>query len=127
MFERVVRSVKRCLKKAIGLRKISFEELNTILIEVEAVVNNRPLVYVEENDQDEILTPSHLFCGRRTMDRATNTSPEIKMDLLRDDVISRTKHINASIDHFWKRWSKEYLVELRENHKLQRVKSAQGL
>ena len=85
MFERVVRSVKRCLKKAIGLRKISFEELNTILIEVEAVVNNRPLMYVEENDQDsvsEILTPSHLFCGRRTMDRATNTLPEMKMDLL---------------------------------------------
>ena len=127
MFERMVRSVKRCLKKAIGLRKLTFEELNTILIDIEAVVNSRPLVYVEENDLDQILTPSHLFCGRRTMDRETKLSPEIKMDLLRDDVIKRTKHISASIDHFWRRWSKEYLVELRENHRLKQTSDTPGV
>ena len=127
MFERTVRSVKRCLKKAIDLRKVTFEELNTILIDIEAVVNSRPLVYVEENDLDQILTPSHLFCGRRTMDRETKLSPEIKMDLLRDDVIKRTKHISASIDHFWRRWSKEYLVELRENHRLKQTSDTPGV
>jgi hypothetical protein len=118
MFERMVRSTKRCLLKTIGLRKLTYEELCTVLMEVEAVINNRPLVYIEENDQDQILTPSHLFCGRRTLDTQSEIGSDIKTDIKRDEVISRTKKINASIDHFWKRWSHEYLVELRENHKM---------
>ncbi len=128
MFERMVRSTKRCLKKAIGLRKLSFEEFTTILTNVEAVINNRPLTYVEEDDFDTVLTPSHLFCGRRTMDREISLGPMIapkpKTNKLRDDVIYRTRQINASVDHFWKRWSKEYLVELRENHKMHTEKKA---
>ena len=123
VFERMVRSTKRCLKKAIGLRKLSYEELNTILIEIEAVINNRPLVYVEEEDMDQLLTPSHLFCGRRTMDKEFRLSHETEDELNPNNLISRTKQINASIDHFWRRWSKEYLIELRENHKMKNKQS----
>ena len=118
MFERMVRSTKRCLRKTIGLRKLTYEELCTILLEVEAVINNRPLVYIEENDRDQILTPSHLFCGRRTLDHQSEISSDVKTDITKDDVVSRSKKINAAIDHFWKRWQREYLVDLRENHKM---------
>ena len=41
MFERMVRSTKRCLKKVIGHQRLTYEELLTTLIEVEAVINNR--------------------------------------------------------------------------------------
>ena len=75
MFERMVRSTKRCLKKVVGQRKLTYEELLTVLIEVEVVINNRPLTYVDENDLDQILTPSHLFCGRRTLDLTTDGDP----------------------------------------------------
>ena len=33
MYERMIRSVKRCLRKAIGSRRLAYEELNTVLIE----------------------------------------------------------------------------------------------
>ena len=40
IFERLVRSVKRCLKKVLGLARLSYDELFTALVEVEGVLNS---------------------------------------------------------------------------------------
>ena len=64
-FERLVKSTKRCLKKTIGTTKLSYEELHTVLVEVEAILNSRPLTYVSSEDLEEPLTPSHLLTGHR--------------------------------------------------------------
>ena len=116
LFERLIRSTKRCLKKVMKNRKLTYEELLTVLTEIEAVINNRPLTYIDEEDFDQILTPSHLFCGRRTLENATESS--VSIDLDRPDMVRRNKLINAIIGHFWKRWRNEYLIELRETHKM---------
>ena len=41
-YERLVCSVKMCLKKVLGKAFVTFEELQTILCEIEAVINSRP-------------------------------------------------------------------------------------
>ena len=43
MFERLIKSMKRCLKKTIGRARLTYEELSTLLAEVELVLNTRPL------------------------------------------------------------------------------------
>ena len=43
-FKRRVQGVKTCLKKVLGQSQLSFGELSTILVEIEAVLNSRPLV-----------------------------------------------------------------------------------
>ena len=48
-WERLVQSVKRCLKKTIGRTTLRNDELSTILVEVEAVINSIPLTYVEDD------------------------------------------------------------------------------
>lgn len=61
-WERLIQTVKRTLNKVIGRRCLSFEELNTLLGEVEGIVNARPLTYIYD-DLDGINfapTPSHL-------------------------------------------------------------------
>ena len=32
-----------------------------------------------------------------------------------ENIVKRAKFINTLLDHFWKRWSREYLSELREH------------
>ena len=64
VFERIVRSTKRCLRKIIGQAKFSQDELLTAIVEVDMVINSRPLSYMSANDLEEPLTPSHLIVGQ---------------------------------------------------------------
>ena len=66
-FERMVRCVKRCLKKILKNAKLTYEELLTLVVEIECVLNSRPLTYVSSQDRVEPLTPSHLLTGRRLL------------------------------------------------------------
>ena len=62
-WKRMIRTVKSCLTKSIGKSTLTHDELNTLLVEVEAIVNSWPLTCVED-DQDGTtypLTPSHLI------------------------------------------------------------------
>lgn len=64
IFERMVRSTKRCLKKIVGRAKLSYDELLTAITEVEMIINSRPLTYLSSDDVEEPLTPAHFLTGR---------------------------------------------------------------
>lgn len=50
LFERMVRSMKLCKKKTIGGAKLTNEELMTIILEKDMVLNSRPLSYVSSSE-----------------------------------------------------------------------------
>ena len=52
------------LKKVIGNARLSFDEMLTVLVEVEGTLNSRPLTYDDDYPSEEVLTPSHLIHGR---------------------------------------------------------------
>ena len=120
VFERLVRSTKRCLRKIVGQAKLTYDELLTAIVEVEAVLNSRPISYVSTDDIEEPLTPSHLLTGRRILslpdhlcrssedDQDCNPGPEV--------LTKCAKHLNKVLDRFWARWR---ILELREMHRHQ--------
>ena len=57
---------KSTIKKVLGRTHVSLTTLQTLVIKVEMVLNDRPLIYVSPDITDsEPLTPSHLLCGHR--------------------------------------------------------------
>ena len=57
---------KQSVKKTLGRAFVTLEQLETVIVEIEAILNDRPLTYVPSDFADpELLTPSHLLYGRR--------------------------------------------------------------
>ncbi|XP_070386283.1 uncharacterized protein [Dermacentor albipictus] len=66
-----------------GKARLNFEELTTVLTEVEVVVNSRPLTYVESDSEEPgALTPADLIIGRRLI-----TPPQSSNDLSVDSAL----------------------------------------
>lgn len=65
-WERMVRTMKEHFRKTVGFRRLALEQLMTVLVEMEQVINERPLFYVDsEVNSANILAPSQLLLGRR--------------------------------------------------------------
>ena len=66
IWERCIGIVKAGVNKVLGRALVTYDELHTVLVELEATINDRPLTYPSGELQDpEALTPSHLLNGRR--------------------------------------------------------------
>ena len=104
--ERLVRSTKRCLKKGLGSSKLRYEELLTVLVEVECVLNSKPLTYGHSEEAEEPLTPSHLLLGHRLLSRSAPISSSESLET--EEQASRHANILKILFHyFWKRWRSE--------------------
>ena len=99
VWERLVRSVKRALKVALGTRTVSDEVLSSALCEIEHIINSRPLTYVSSDTTDfRALTPNHILLG--------GSSPHLPPGVFTsDDLCSRKRwrHAQALASHFWQR------------------------
>lgn len=64
LWEASVKSIKTHLVKTIGNSMLTFEELNTLLIQIEGVLNSRPLCPKSNNPEEFVaLTPAHMLIG----------------------------------------------------------------
>ena len=72
-----MKSTKRCLHKMVGRARLYYDELSTMLTEIEAVINSRPLTYLSAEDLNEPLTPSHFLYGRRIQNLPDGLSDEV--------------------------------------------------
>ena len=121
-WERMVRCVKTCLKKHMGRSSLTFEELRTILVEIEAILNNRPLTYVydDENGVSYPLTPSQLIYGRQLTMTTKGRQSEIISTY--QSLTKRAQHHTRLLSKFALRWSREYLLSLQEQYQMSSVR-----
>ena len=112
-YERMVQVVKRCLRKSVGRSILCVYNMETLLIECEAVVNGRPLTYISDDLDQPVITPSHFLSlnakigfPRVTLQdqgdanfRLNPSSAEVLIDQLRVG--------QRQLERFWKVWSEE--------------------
>ncbi|XP_039309934.1 uncharacterized protein LOC120358749 [Solenopsis invicta] len=105
LWEAAVKSAKRhllCITKETNLK---YEELETLLVQVEAILNSRPLTALSSDSHDLTpLTPGHFLIGS-----PLTSYPEPSLERLPVNRLSRWQHVEQLRQHFWKRWLREYL------------------
>ena len=107
-YERLVGTIKRPLKKVLGKAFLREEELFTVLCEVEAAVNDRPLTYCGSWEDPLPLTPSTLL-GRSIW---LGELPELEFDTTAEQMRQRARYIKRLGDSLRNRWSNEYVLTL---------------
>ena len=114
IWERLVRSVKRCLRKVIGRAALNYEELVTLLIEIEGIINSRPITYVYDDTEGVSypLTPAELSYGRSTT--RTPNGKHFEIVSTNETLTKRANYHRKLLHNFTKRWKNEYLLGIRE-------------
>lgn len=114
IWEAGVKSVKQHLRHVLQGQNWNFEELSTFLIQVEAILNSRPLCAISSNPNDGVdyLSPGHFLIGAPLLSR-----PEYDFTEQAMPYHQRWKLITYTTQSFWKRWSKDYLNTLIQRNK----------
>lgn len=118
VWERQIRTVRKILNSVLNQQILDDEGLHTVLCEVEAIINDRPITKASDDPNDlEPLTPNHLLL----MKKQPVMPPGV---FVKEDCYSRRRwrQIQYMADLFWSRWTKEYLPLLQERQKWQKLK-----
>ena len=105
--------VKSCMKKVIGVKRLTFVELQTLILEIEVILNNRPLCADYDDDIEDVLTPNHMVFGKR-LELSNENENEIELSSNVEMFTKRQRVLKDALMHFWNRWRKEYITCLRE-------------
>ena len=120
-WERLIGLTKAAIKKTLGRAHVSLQVLQTVVVEVELILNNRPLTYLSDDIRDpQPLTPSHLLHGR-TLNKLPHhlvAAEDLQDPSYNEDMRLKkaAKVQSLLLNHFTTRWKREYLTSLREFH-----------
>ncbi|XP_077280508.1 uncharacterized protein LOC143907540 [Temnothorax americanus] len=113
LWEAAVKSTKFHLRRVIGETTLTFEEMSTLLSQVEACLNSRPLQALSDDPDDiSALTPGHFLIGAPLL-----ALPEPALHDAAESSLSRWQHLQKMRDHFWSRWSHEYVIGMATRSK----------
>lgn len=118
VWERLIRSVRSVLTSVVGQQTLDDEGLQTLMCEVEAILNDRPITTVSDDSNDlEALTPNHILLLKG--------KPILPPGLFKPSDVyirRRWRQVQYIAELFWKRWTSEYLLVMQERQKWVRPK-----
>lgn len=113
LWEAGIKSTKHHLKRVVGDTTLTFEEMTTMLSQVEACLNSRPLSQLTENSKDPTpLTPGHFLIGESLV-----LIPESYYLKSNVSNLKRWQLTQRMVQDFWHRWSREYLTQFHHRYK----------
>lgn len=123
IWEAGVKLVKTHLRKIVGNAVLTFEELYTTFSLIETCLNSRPLSPIS-NDPNDLtpLTPGHFLIGE-----PLTALPQPDVRDVPQNRLTRYQRISQLKQHFWSRWSREYLSNLQQRPKWAQVQKSLDL
>lgn len=120
VWERLIQHIKRVLCTVVRQQVLDDEALSTVLCEVEAILNDRPITPSTDDPNDlEALTPNHLL--------QLKARPLLPPGLFqKEDLYTRRRwrQVQYIAGLFWKRWVREYLLLMQARQKWNRLKKS---
>ena len=124
-YERLVGLCKRALRKSINRRLLHLSDLTTLVTEVEATLNSRPLTYVDQDvDGGVTITPAHFLslspAPRLSLPSGADVAETADAQLYLPatdpaEELRRTWQASmTTLEYFWSIWEREYLQLLRQ-------------
>ena len=113
LWEAAVKSFKSHFRRTIGNTPLSYDELNTVVHQVAAILNSRPLTPLSNDPHDyTALTPGHFLIGRPLI-----AFPEPDLLDLSENRLSLWQRSQAYVQRIWKKWKTDYLSTLQARTK----------
>lgn len=98
-WEAAVKSVKFHLRRILGESILTYEEFNTLLIQIEAVLNSRSLCALSDDPAEvTALTPAHFLVGESLI-----AIPEPSVTETPISRLSRWHLLRYMLERFWRR------------------------
>jgi hypothetical protein len=105
LWEAGVKSMKHHLKRTVENRKLTSEEFLTLLTQVEAALNSRPLTQMSTDPNDfGVLTPGHFLVGDSLV-----ALPQDDLTHLSPNRLTRWQEVQQMYQHIWRRFESELL------------------
>lgn len=112
-WESNIKCIKSHLYKVIGLQTLTFEELSTVLAQIESLLNSRPLTVLSPDPSEPTaLTPAHFLHSA-----PLKFLPTVDVSDSNAHLLSRYELLDKLVQSFWKRWREEYLHTLQIRQK----------
>lgn len=113
LWEAGVKASKYHLKRIASNALLTFERFYTLLVQIEAILNSRPISPLSSDPLDlNPLTPAHFLIGR-----SMTALPDADLSTLPINRLSHFQYVQQLQQHFWSRWSREYISELQQRCK----------
>ncbi|XP_011164167.3 uncharacterized protein LOC105198989 [Solenopsis invicta] len=100
---------------------LTFEEISTVLYEIEAILNSRPITPLSEDPNNM----SYIFLGHFLVGTTLNRLPQPDLTDVNENRLVRWQRVEQLRQNFWRRWSAEYLHSLQERNKWKSNKGIQ--
>lgn len=111
LWEAGVKAMKHHLRRVMGASLLTYEEIQTLLCQIEACLNSRPLCPMSDDPDDfDTLTPGHFLIGQ-----PITAVPEPDLTTIKH--LSRYQLLQRQKQQFWKQWTSEYLARLQQRPK----------
>ncbi|XP_062704418.1 uncharacterized protein LOC134286764 [Aedes albopictus] len=113
LWEAAVRSAKTALKKEVGSHQLTFENFCTLLVQISAALNSRPLAPLSDDPLDiDALTPAHFLIGT-----SMKALPDPDFTAIPSNRLTHYQQRQQMFQRYWQRWSREYLTGLQQSTK----------